>query len=840
MIVKTFPGRAIDITVNSDGNIYCIGKSSKKVFEWSLETDNWDVLPDSPSEAIRITADRRGILWVVHEDRTISRKQSKSWKKVNGRAIDIAAAARTNDVFCVGLNQRVYQWNESSNDWTLFDDSPSGIRAVAAENTNELWAILSNRNMVRFRNNVWSSIPGQALDISSKPGANNSAFVVGRSRRLFDWNEVDDNWDLTSEMSHSGFRIAAEPSGDVIVVDINGKINRVSTRLTFYNRFVPQEAHEQMGAFVDQGKGIRCFAFTSEGKGWVLISSENDVFAHNIPNECLEKLKEVRDDDVDILWVAFSPKGGDRWSIVTERGFFNSSNIPDELNQRMTIMQENGHKLKCVAFPPADGNRWLVITNKGFFARNIPDECYQIIRNINAGQRQVHQVAFEPDGGWLVLADDYYFARNIDHECFDKLKAFQRSSREISLVTFDMNRRGWSIISNERRNRVTEDLPRRFELQFPSGSIWQSMRDQNVVGAAVAVVENNQISWAGGYGHIKTGEDHAVHPETLFQAASISKPITALGILCLVQNGDLELDDDVTDIIDSDDWTPIRTSTAIQNNVRLSINTDPDTCTTANDGGCQNAVTIRRLMSNSAGTTIWGFDGFASGPFPSTNQILNGQAPAKEGPVQISYTPGTDAIYSGGSNMVLQKVIEEVTGMNFRRWMQNNVLNPLGMNDSFFGLTVPSQYVRDNNAAVAHRRNGTTFNVDRFSYPAFAAAGLYTNVLDLSRVIIMINQGGMIDGDQFLQQNLINTMLTQQHLFNDRVGARIGLDFYLNPGNDSTDPSFNYRKGGSNIGFNSEMRGYPNRNAGVVALVNRHRSSFDNQIVRAVASTYNW
>lgn len=838
MIIKTFPGRAIDVAVALDGSIYCIGKTSKQVFKWETEKNNWEALNDSPTTAQCITVDRNGAIWITHSDRSISRFKNNIWEDIDGQAIDIAAAGSSADIFCVGISQRIFQWNESQKKWELFKNSPTGVRSVASENANEVWAVLSNRKILRFQGNNWKSVPGGAIDISSHPSTTNSVYVIGSSRRLFDWNNSEDNWDLTSEIKRSGSRLAVEKSGDAITIDSNGKLHRVSTSFSFFNRFIPQEAHDKMKTFHESGNGIRCFAFTSDGNGWLIVTSNNDIFARNIPEECFEKLKEFRDQGTDIVWVAFSPEGGNRWSIITEKGFFNR-NIPEELHERMGIMHNDNKKIKCVAFPPTGENRWVIISENGFYARNIPDECFQIIRNINGGQRKVHLVAFEPDGGWLVLANDYIFARNIDDECFSKLNAFRNSGREISVVAFDMDRRGWSIISNQRRNSVINDLPRDFELQFRSGSIWKTMRDQNIVGAAVAVVENNQVSWAGGYGHIKAGENHAIHPETVFQVASISKPLTALGILRLVQDGNLGLDDDVTNIIDSDEWNPVRTTAAIGMRARLSTITDPDTCTAGNDGGCQNAVTIRRLLSHSAGTTVWGFGDFTSGPFPTTDQILNGQSPATNGAVQINYTPGTNARYSGGGFMVLQKVIEETTGISFRRWMKENVLDPLGMRDSFFGLTVPSKYVRDNNAAVAHRTDGRTYSVDRLSDPAFAAASLHSTVLDLARVIIMVNQGGMIDGNQFLEQNLITAMLTRQHTFSNGVGRRVGLSFHLSS-NNQNDPGFDYRHGGTCTGFKSELRGYPNRNAGVVAITNTNNTAFDDQIAGAVSSTYNW
>jgi CubicO group peptidase (beta-lactamase class C family) len=838
MIVTTFPGRALDVAVGHDGSIYCIGKGSRRVFEWDEDAGDWDTLSGTPTDARRLTVDRAGTVWVVHEDRTVSRRRSGTWEGLSGRVVDIAAAAQTDDVFCVGLSRRVFQWTESDREWELLDGTPSGVSSVAAERGDDLWVTIGGREMRRFRGGRWSSIPGRALDVATRPGANNQAYVVGLSRRLFDWNEGADRWDIASEMERGGQRLAVEPSGDVITVDTGGRIHRVSTRLSFFNRNIPQEAHERMGSFVDRAMGIRCFAFTPGGDGWVLITSENTVFARNIPDECFDRLNEFIEDGTDIRWVAFPPAGGNRWTIVTENGFFNR-NAPEGLHDQMNRMHDRGERITSVAFPPAGGKRWLIITEDGFFARNIDDECYQIMRNINAGRRTVHSVAFEPDGGWLVLADDYYFARNIDEECYDVLGRFRASAREISLVTFDADRRGWSVVSNERRRRVEADRPREFEGEFPDGSVWRTMRANDDVGAAVAVVEDNEIAWTAGYGQIKRGEGHAIHPETVFQVASVSKPITALGVLRLVQDGRLDLDDDVTNIIDADDWSPVRTTDAIRAGARLATNTDPDTCTTAADGGCQNAVTVRRLLAHAGGTTVHGFADFESTPSVTVDDILNGEGEAKNGPVEISYTPGTGADYSGGGYMVLQKLIEEVTGRRFADWMRENVLEPLGMHDSFYTLRVPASYVQDNNAAVAHRSDGSTYNVDRLSDPAFAAASLHSTVLDLARVVIMMNQGGVIDGERFLDADLVEAMLIDTDGVHNGVG-RSGLGFMVDRPADRADDGFRYAHGGTCSGFRAEVVGYPNRDAGVIALANRDRTGLARQMIGAAETTYNW
>ncbi|MEM1081526.1 MAG: serine hydrolase domain-containing protein, partial [Pseudomonadota bacterium] len=316
----------------------------------------------------------------------------------------------------------------------------------------------------------------------------------------------------------------------------------------FSNQRIDNDAH---AAMMNQRRAkIRCLAF-HPGGGWVLITNSG-IESENLPEECLNKLKQLEREGQSPSWVAFPPKGRNSWSIIHRDGFFNR-NIPDECHRKMQELTRNGRTPRRVTFPPKRGNRWAILHDTGFFVRNIDDECFQIMRNRHQGPYRVHHVAFEPDGGWVVLAGRTLFARNVDDGCFNTMLEFNRENRLIDQVVFDTDQQGWSVISNQKNQARIFDPISRFESQVNGQSIWQEMRQRNIPGAAVAAVVGNQIAWSCGYGFIRRNTPHAVHPETVFQAASISKTLAALGIMRLINDGVFGLDTDIRDTLNQ--WT---------------------------------------------------------------------------------------------------------------------------------------------------------------------------------------------------------------------------------------------------------------------------------------------
>ncbi len=146
----------------------------------------------------------------------------------------------------------------------------------------------------------------------------------------------------------------------------------------------------------------------------------------------------------------------------------------------------------------------------------------------------------------------------------------------------------------------------------------ERMEHYNVPGVSIAFFADGKISWTRSYGLADVATGRRVTSQTLFQSASISKPAAALGVLRLVQEGKLSLDEDV--------------------NLKLRSWKIPE-----NEFTKEQKVTLRRILSHSAGMNIQRFPGYAAGePLPTVVQILNGEKPANTVPIRVEHCAGHD------------------------------------------------------------------------------------------------------------------------------------------------------------------------------------------------------
>ncbi|MFK7782544.1 MAG: serine hydrolase domain-containing protein [Psychroserpens sp.] len=234
-------------------------------------------------------------------------------------------------------------------------------------------------------------------------------------------------------------------------------------------------------------------------------------------------------------------------------------------------------------------------------------------------------------------------------------------------------------------------------------NIMERMKHHNIPGLSIAVVRDGKLHWAKGYGKRTTEKEGLVNEQTLFQAASVTKPFTALGILKLVENRKIHLDDDVNNYLKG--W-------------QIS----------ENEFTKKEKVTVRRLLSHTAGISGHGFDGYAqSENFPTTIEVLNGEGNSRR--VTVDNTPGKAWRYSGGGYVILQKLIEDVTGTPFATYMDNEVLTPLNMTNSTFQQ--PLDRDRYKNVSSAHNNAGEVVVGDWHNYPETAAGGLWSTSKDI-------------------------------------------------------------------------------------------------------------
>lgn len=338
----------------------------------------------------------------------------------------------------------------------------------------------------------------------------------------------------------------------------------------------------------------------------------------------------------------------------------------------------------------------------------------------------------------------------------------------------------------------------------PKASIAQRMAALQVPGASVAVIHNGAIEWARGYGVAQAGTARAVSAETLFQAGSVSKPVTALGALHLVETGKLSLDQDVNRTLKS--W-------------KLPPGAQSD----------EFPVTIRNLLNHSAGTTASGFRGYAAGTqVPTLLQLLDGTEPANSEPVRVASKPGQQWNYSGGGFSIVQLAMTDVSGKSFAPLMAEIVLNPLGMKHSTFAQPLPSALERT--AATGHDESGKPIEGRWHTHPEQAAAGLWTTPSDLARFAIGLQQASAGRSDKVISQAMAARMLT-------RLKGNYGLGIALDEGNGR--PSFNH--GGRNVGYQTMLYALTKEGQGAVVMTNGDRGeALAGDILRSIAAEYNW
>jgi CubicO group peptidase (beta-lactamase class C family) len=338
----------------------------------------------------------------------------------------------------------------------------------------------------------------------------------------------------------------------------------------------------------------------------------------------------------------------------------------------------------------------------------------------------------------------------------------------------------------------------------PTYDVGARMAHYGVPGMSVAVIEHGDVQWAAGYGACYA-DGPAVEPTTLFQAASISKVVNALGVLALWQRGLFDLDVPINSLLKT--WQ-----------------------IAGRNRDWADGVTARRLLSHTAGTGVSGFEGYVPGlPLPSTVEVLDGSPPATSEPVTIETAPGSAFHYSGGGTTILQLLVEELTDQPYSSAMAELVLEPFGMVDSRFEQPLADD--RFARAAHGHTVGRELYAGGMRVFPEQAAAGLWTTALDLAQLVIAIQQtanGALTDViDADTAASMLRPVDSGPHGLGPQVlGVGAGRRFGHN---------------GTNRGFCSQIEGFLDHRSGVVIMTNGDGgNSLLGDVRRGVADVYGW
>ena len=333
-------------------------------------------------------------------------------------------------------------------------------------------------------------------------------------------------------------------------------------------------------------------------------------------------------------------------------------------------------------------------------------------------------------------------------------------------------------------------------------NIYDRMKHYKVPGVSIAVVENGKLKWSKGYGYANTNTESRVDTNTIFQAGSISKPLAALAALKLVENGIVDLDKDV--------------------NIYLKDWKIPESKFTKND-----KVTLRRLLTHTAGITVHGFPGYKqTDTFPSINDVLNGNGNTPK--ILADTIPGSIWRYSGGGYTVMEKMVEVISGLPFEEYMSKNILHPIGMTNSTYEQPLDAEY--HSNVSAAYDNDGNIIDGLWHNYPEQAAAGLWTTPSDLANYCLEI---------QKIHEGKKNGVLSKETI--DEMLTKYKNNWGLGPSLQWEGDSLIFRHGGKNAGFTNEFISFANRGNAVIVMTNADNGrKIIGEILRSISGYYNW
>ncbi|MFC4408988.1 serine hydrolase domain-containing protein [Chungangia koreensis] len=309
----------------------------------------------------------------------------------------------------------------------------------------------------------------------------------------------------------------------------------------------------------------------------------------------------------------------------------------------------------------------------------------------------------------------------------------------------------------------------------------ERMDHHHVKGLSIAFVKNGEISETLCLGVRDKDNEQKIDTDTLFHACSMSKFVTAMAVLKLVEKGLLEIDGDV--------------------NKMLSTWRIPDHAFTKN-------VTIRHLLSHQSGIVD------AEGSFyefneqdgiPSMVDLLEGRTPYHREPVKVSVEPGSEFHYSDAGFCILQQVIEDVTGKEFSVVLSELIFEPLQMNNSTVNFEPTGKF------ASGHNKLGEVVKGKYPIYPYPAAAGLWSTPSEVAALVLELTLSIKGQSKIDLSAHLAREMVSPQGGMNWS-----GLGVFL----DETEHGMEFSSLGWGVGFQSMMAAHPDIASGVVVMTN--------------------
>ena len=317
--------------------------------------------------------------------------------------------------------------------------------------------------------------------------------------------------------------------------------------------------------------------------------------------------------------------------------------------------------------------------------------------------------------------------------------------------------------------------------------IEERMKYYNVNGLSIALIEEGQINGTENYGLLEVKSDRKVSDASIFSACSISKFLTGMIAIKLIEEGYLDLDENV--------------------NERLVTWKVPENEYTTNK-----KVTLRNLLSHQSGIKDpeGSFSELNSDiGLPSIVELLEGESHYCKVPIEVQFEPESEFHYSDAGYCIIQQLIEDVTKKQFYQVVNEFIFMPLGMESSYFNTTMLEIDKRE--FSCGHTKTGNLVEGKYPIYPYPAASGLWTTSLDLAVLVLELMNALKGESKIGISENLAKEMITSQ-----RGKSWAGLGVFL----EDSEKELEITSMGWGVGFQSMLVAYPHIEKGAVIMTN--------------------
>jgi len=557
---------------------------------------------------------------------------------------------------------------------------------------------------------------------------------------------------------------------------------------------------------------IQAIELTQKGE-WVIAAGDQVAYNKTLRSEIAQEIDEYRDAGTNIDLIDISPFGA--WLIVAGNSFAESG-LPSRARSKVSGAIASGAGINSFSVGPGSPSHWVMVNGRGTISgQNIPKKLLHAMSQFPVSGRVGRKVEFAPGGGWsLFTTDTWFVTEDMKSIVISNYRSNQVAKRQIDHVLFYDGQSNRMIISNGQEANGSGTSAWRVENRFTvagtmtTDNIWKRMAAHQITGVSIALVVDNRIAWSRGYGLREANDPESnVFVDTIFDAASVSKSVSAAGILQLVEQGKISLGmDGILQQLE-----PLFKGGIGPNRERKRFK----------DGVRPEESSLAQILQHCAGIT---YSGGGTGVYkydvgadlPNTVQAILGDAPAKSSKrVVRSYNDGVRHDYSGANFVLIQGLID-LHGGSFLNHM-SKLLSSLGMTNSSF-VSPPSVYGTDR-FARGHE-SGTM--LDYKTYGELAPASLTTTAADLSKFVVAMNRGG----GSILLSKTVDVFLGR-----DSVSDYTGVDYAgstgcAQPGNmklginrSGSGLSEQFWHNGDHVGYHAKMFGLPGREMGAVVIM---------------------